>query len=207
MEQFLHNFLATLEAWNIYYIGLGLLSFTESLPGIGQMVPGAVATVFAGFMAYQGQGALGGLILAAGLGSAVGDFVSYLLGARMGSRYLRRWRWRPLRRNLARAQWLFARHGGKSLFFVRFFGPLRGLIPFVAGAARMRPGPFIGYTIINGALWGLVYPSIGFLGGASWERVHELSQGIAMGVVSLILLLIVLNWWLRKRKKNKHAAH
>jgi undecaprenyl-diphosphatase len=93
---------------------------------------------------------------------------------------------------LRRAQVFFIRHGGKSIFFGRFVGPLRGFIPFVAGSARMPPLSFFLYTLVSALLWGLTYPGLGFLGGASWRQVQRWTGHFGV-FMAILLFLFVLN--------------
>jgi membrane-associated protein len=135
------------------------------------------------------------LMVAAGIGALFGDLLSYFLGARFGSWLLHKG---PLRKRLGmvrKAELFFAEHGGKSLFFGRFIGPLRGTIPFVAGGARMPPGRFFPYTVISCFLWGIAYPGLGFLGGTSWQQVQKISGRFSLLIGLLLLLLIAWNYF------------
>ena len=124
---------------------------------------------------------------AAALGALLGDLFSYWLGARFGSHL---WNWRFLQKRqelLHQAELFFFQHGGKGIFFGRFLGPIRGLVPFVAGASRMRPMPFFSYALVSGILWGISYPGLGYLGGTSWQRAETL-----VGRLGLLMLLALL---------------
>jgi undecaprenyl-diphosphatase len=57
-------------------------------------------------------------------------------------------------------------------------------VPFIAGAARMRPLPLLAWAVVSGLLWGVAYPGIGYLGGSSWELASNLSGGF--GIVILL---------------------
>jgi membrane-associated protein len=156
---------------------LGLLALVEGIVGLGLIVPGAMLTVFGGFLVYHGKSDLPSVLALVSLGAILGDLISYLLGARFGSRL---WGRGLLRRHvglLLKAQAYFYDHGGKSIFFGRFIGPLRGLVPFIAGAAHMRPLAFLGWALVSGLLWGIVYPGLGYLGGTSWALARSLSGG------------------------------
>ncbi|MEJ2472104.1 MAG: VTT domain-containing protein [Desulfuromonadales bacterium] len=103
------------------------------------------------------------------------------------------------RRNLLRlAEVFFHEHGGKSVFLGRFLGPIRGLIPFVAGASRMRPRTFFAYAIISGLLWGISYPGVGYLGGTSWQRAETLAGRLGLLIVLICMVTCVIVW-LRQR--------
>jgi len=188
----------------LFAVTIGLLALAEGLVGLGLIVPGAVLTVFSGFLVYHGKGDLLTVLAAAGLGAIAGDLISYLIGARFGSRL---WGRGLLRRHvdlLLKAQDYFYHHGGKSIFFGRFIGPLRGLVPFIAGAARMRPLPFLGWAVVSGLLWGIAYPGLGYLGGTSWAMARRLSGGAGL-LIGLAALVVAFFIW-RRRFLNPPAG-
>jgi undecaprenyl-diphosphatase len=198
MESWFKELLAVIPDGPPFVIAIGVLALVEGLVGLGLIVPGAILTVFGGFLVYHGKGDLAAVMAAAIAGAITGDVASYLLGARFGSRL---WRRGLLRRKvdlLVKAQAYFFDHGGKSVFFGRFIGPLRGLVPFIAGAAHMRPLPFIGWAVVSGLLWGGGYPLLGYLGGTSWEMARTLSGGAGL-LIGLLALLVVFFVWRRRQ--------
>jgi len=197
MENWYKELLLLIPDGPLFAATLGILAFIEGLVGLGLIVPGAILTVFGGFLVYHGKGDLPTVLAAASLGAIAGDIISYLIGARFGSRL---WGRGLLRRHvdlLVKAQEYFYHHGGKSIFFGRFIGPLRGLVPFIAGAAHMRPLPFLGWAVISGLLWGITYPGLGYLGGTSWNMARRLSGGAGL-LIGLAALLVAFFIWRRR---------
>ena len=198
MEEWLRQLLEWIPGGALYLSLVGLVAYLESLPVVGLLVPGSTLILFSGFLSLHGKGDILSIVAVATLGAILGDLTSYFLGARNGQILLQS---RPLqkRRKLVRkAEIFFSRHGGKSIFFARFTGPIRGLIPFIAGCARMRPGPLTVYVLISGPLWGLSYPGIGYLAGASWQNVEIWSGRLAL-LITLALAVTVISAWLRRR--------
>ncbi len=198
MEGWLHDLFFWLpEGWT-YYTLLFAVAFLESVVLAGLIVPGSVITVFAGFLALHGKGDIGAVMAASALGAVGGDLLSYALGARFGSVLMRR-RWMRRRLDLVRrAELFFAEHGGKSIFLGRFIGPLRGFLPFIAGSARMSPAAFGLFALTSGFTWGIVYPGVGYLGGASWQRVQVLTGRLSL-IIALLVLLVIFNTLFWKR--------
>lgn len=197
MENWFKELFLLLPDGPLFAVTIGLLAFVEGLVGLGLIVPGAILTVFSGFLVYHGKGDLLTVLAAAGLGAIAGDLISYLIGARFGSRL---WGRGLLRRHvdlLLKAQDYFYHHGGKSIFFGRFIGPLRGLVPFIAGAARMRPLPFLGWAVVSGLLWGITYPGLGYLGGTSWAMARRLSGGAGL-LIGLAAVVVAFFIWRRR---------
>lgn len=197
MENFLHQFFAWLPQGNSYYLLLGLIAFSESLVAVGILMPGSTICVFAGFLALHGQGEIAPLIVVTAGGAFLGDVASFVLGARVGSWLLTTPTFRKRRPMIRRAELFFAEHGGKSVFFGRFFGPVRGFIPFVAGCAQMSPRAFLGYATVSAILWGLVYPGLGFLAGASWQNVETWSVRLSL-LIGLALVVTIVSVLLRR---------
>jgi undecaprenyl-diphosphatase len=201
METWLQQFFELLPSGANYYFLIGLIAFGESLVAVGLLLPGSTLCVFAGFLALHGKGDILTLVIVAAIGSFLGDFLSYLLGARFGGSLLKT---RLLARRLdmvRHAEIFFAEHGGKSVFFGRFFGPIRGFIPFVAGGAGMRPGAFLAYAFISAILWGLAYPGVGYLAGVSWQNVQRWTGRFSI-IIALLLAATITFVWLRKRYLN-----
>ncbi|PNU19186.1 hypothetical protein C2E25_13645 [Geothermobacter hydrogeniphilus] len=199
MEAWLQNFFTYLPDGALYYLLIGLIAFCESLVAIGLLLPGSTLCVFAGFLALHGKGDILALVGVAATGAFGGDLLSYLLGARFAGPMLKS-RLLANRLGLVRkSEIFFAAHGGKSVFFGRFFGPVRGFIPFVAGGAGMRPALFTGYSMVSAILWGLAYPGVGYLAGISWQNVQLWTGRFSLLILAALSLTVV--WiWLRNRK-------
>lgn len=201
MEEWLQQIIALTPSGTVFVTIIGIVALLEGIVGIGLIFPGAIITVFSGVLAYHGKGDIVLIMGAAGGGAALGDIISYLLGARFGTRMWGRGLLRKQMSVLRKAQNFFFNHGGKSIFFGRFVGPLRGLVPFIAGAAHMRPLPFLGWALVSGLLWGIAYPGIGFLGGSSWELARNLSGGF--GIV-IFLAAAAVGYALYRRHMTRH---
>jgi undecaprenyl-diphosphatase len=186
MDAWLQETLGWLPSGGPYYLLVGLISFLESLAGVGILVPGSVLIVVAGFLAAHGKGGYHLLVIASALGAIFGDLLSYWLGGRLGEALRQKKLFQSRLHLLQKAELYFAGHGGKSVFIGRFVGFLRPFIPFVAGSTRMPPLPFILYALVSGILWGLAYPGLGYFFGASWKMVR-----IWTGRFSLFIALIV----------------
>src|SRR5690606_16353625 len=106
--------------------------------------------------------------LAAGVAGAVaGDALSFWLGRHFKGSLRQMW---PVSRHpqlVQSGERFFQHHGGKSIFFGRFVGPIRAIIPLVAGMLNMKPGHFLVFNIVSALLWAPVYILPGYLTGAT----------------------------------------
>lgn len=198
MELWFQEVLTLIPGGTPFVLAVCAVAFLEALVGVGLLLPGSLLTVFSGWLALQGKAPIGAVMLAAGCGALLGDLLSFWCGSRFG---VQLWRGRLLARRrdlLVLTELLFFEHGGKSVFIGRFLGPVRGLIPFVAGAARMAPRPFFVYSLVSGLLWGISYPGLGYLGGHSWQSAETLISRLGLLLLlGLVAGLVV--FWLRRR--------
>lgn len=130
------------------------LAFGESLALIALVLPATV--ILWGVGALIGASGLNfwPIWAAAVLGAALGDWLSYWLGFHFNEQIARMW---PLSRNpqlIPKAHDFFEKWGALGVFFGRFIGPLRAVVPLVAGAVQM---PRMQFQIANWAsalVWG-----------------------------------------------------
>lgn len=200
METWLQQLVQMLPQGGSYYLLLFLIALTESLPMLGLLMPGSTLLVFAGFLVVQGKGCYLPILLCTAIGALLGDLLSYWLGSHYGSKILQLRSFRKHRRLVKQSEQFFCTHGGKSIFFARFLGPIRGITPFIAGLSNMPRRPFSYYALISAILWGISYPGLGYLGGASWQQAESLSTRFGL-LILLALAVTVIHYRLRRSLK------
>lgn len=148
-------------------LALFLVACTECLAIAGILVPGTVLLFAIGVLAGSGALELWQTLLLAYLGGLLGDAISYAVGRRFhqGIRRLPGLRHHP--EWLSGAELYFQRYGVISLLVGRFIGPLRPMLPMVAGMFDMPLGRFIGVSLIAGAGWAVAYLLPGWATGAA----------------------------------------
>ncbi len=157
----------------------------EALAVIGTVIPGS-SIVFIG-------GALAGLnaldpwwtAAVAVAGAILGDGISYWLGQHYHERIRGLWPIRKYPAVLEQGQAYFARHGGKSVFFGRFLGPVRAIVPVVAGMSGMPAVHFYLINVVSAFAWVAAHLVPGILFGASLQLAGAVSSRL------LILLLVL----------------
>jgi membrane protein DedA with SNARE-associated domain len=143
MEQVTHQvleFLRVHQAWAPPIVAV--LAFGESLAIVSLLLPATVILWAVGALIGAGGLDFWPIWLAAAVGAALGDWLSYWLGFHYHEPIARMW---PLSRHpelIPRAQTLFQRWGVYGVFIGRFFGPVRAIVPLVAGASQMPRLPF-----------------------------------------------------------------
>jgi membrane protein DedA with SNARE-associated domain/membrane-associated phospholipid phosphatase len=168
------------------YVVVGLLATAEAV-FVGLVLPGELALLLGGFLAYQGRVSLAGMVAVAAVASVAGYLVGYATGRRLGPAL----RTSALGRRIGPARWdrvqaVLAARGGQAIFVGRFVGLLRALMPAAAGMARMPYRTFLVWTVAGGLIWAPGFVLLGYLAGGSYQRVADLA-----GQASLILLALL----------------
>src|SRR3954449_666161 len=130
-----------------------ITAFGESFAFISLLFPGTTVLIAAGTLLSDGTLPYASILIGAVLGAVLGDSVSYWLGRSFGGGIGRLW---PFSRHpdvLRRGILFFERHGGKSVFIGRFFGPIRAVIPLAAGIMRMSPRTFWLANVTSAVVW------------------------------------------------------
>jgi len=171
------------------YWTLLLVSLLESLAFVGLIIPGSTFVVLMGALSARGYWDLGDLIWFAAVGAILGDGISYVLGSKgkiLFSESNRIFRSSYLERGEA----FFRDHGGKSVFLGRFLGPVRAVIPFVAGISRMDPRSFYLWNILSAILWAGSHLLIGYLFGNAWNMVEQWGGRVGFLLAVIVLFMI-----------------
>ncbi|MGA7385467.1 MAG: DedA family protein [Methylocella sp.] len=173
------NHLQPLVAQHGYWV----VFFIVMLESAGVPLPGETVLVLASIYAgATGRLALSLVISCAAAGAITGDNIGFWVGRTWGVKFLLRYgKFIHLpEERLKLGQYLFEKHGGKIVFFGRFFAFLRVLAALLAGANKYRWRPFLIFNAAGGIVWALVFGIGAFVFGDSIHRVSS-----TLGVVAL----------------------
>ncbi|UOD35381.1 phosphatase PAP2 family protein [Deferribacteraceae bacterium V6Fe1] len=193
MEEFVKNAIISISNHQaLIYVISFLMSFAESFAFIGIIIPGAIITVTTGFLASKGILNVWILIAVSVAGAIIADVASYYLAKYYGNKIQNSKIYKKIEKYIELGKVFFQKHGGKSVFFGRFVGPVRPVVPFLAGLMKMEEIKFNFYAVISGILWGILYIGGGYLFGASWHYVEEVFGKLSLLFISLILLVYII---------------
>jgi membrane protein YqaA with SNARE-associated domain len=157
----------------------GALAFGESLAFISLVLPAWAVLVTLGTLIAQGGINFWPVWVAGSVGAALGDWLSYWIGSKLGPPVAHIW---PLSRHpdlLPRGERFVSKWGPLAIFIGRFSGPLRAVAPLVAGIFGMPFWHFkspISFLPSYGARccsrWGMLSPSFSNLFGREPARYH-----------------------------------
>jgi len=171
-----------------YWVVL-LVSLLESLAFVGLVVPGSTFIIFIGALSARGFWDLGDLIWFAAVGAILGDGISYFLG-RKGKILFKEENRIFKAVYLEKGEAFFKRHGAKSLLLGRFIGPIRAVIPFIAGLSRMKPKQFYFWNVVSAILWASTILLLGYFFGHTWNLVEVWSGRVGIFLAIMLLFLI-----------------
>jgi membrane protein DedA with SNARE-associated domain len=159
LAQQLVEFVRLHEAWAAPVVFA--LAFGESLAFISLLIPAWAALVGIGVLISSGNLNFWPIWVAGSVGAALGDWLSYWVGIKLGPPVAHVW---PLSRNpelLPRGEAFVKRWGVLAIFIGRFFGPLRASVPLVAGIFRMPYWSFQLANFSSAFVWAAVLLTIG----------------------------------------------
>lgn len=138
-----------------------VLAFAESLAFISLLVPAWAALVGIGALISSGGINFWPVWIAASVGAALGDWVSYWIGLKLEYSVQHIW---PLSRHpnlIPRGEAFVKEWGILGIFIGRFFGPLRASVPLVAGIFEMPYWRFQFANFSSAFVWAAVLLTLG----------------------------------------------
>lgn len=192
MSQWLDSLTSWLSA-NPQWLGLAifLIACIECLAIAGIIVPGTVLLFAVAVLAGSGTFSLGETLLLGFLGGMLGDAMSYAIGKYFHQNIRRL----PLLRHhpewIGSAETYFQRYGIASLLVGRFIGPLRPMLPMVAGMFDMPLPRFIAVSLVAGAGWSVAYLLPGWATGAAMRLPLPEGFWLDAGIIAGGLAVLV----------------
>ena len=183
--------------------GLPLLFLAVMLESFGIPVPGETALIAFGLLAAKGHYSIVLVIFLAAAAAIIGDNLGYWVLGRLGGRALfNRWGWlrRYSDRVLPRVERIFARHGGKTVFFGRFIAVLRVGVAAVAGLAHMPWWKFFFWNASGGIVWATTVGLAAFYGGKAVTNALE-TYGLYAALAIVVVLAV--GWFAIRRVKHR----
>jgi membrane protein DedA with SNARE-associated domain len=138
------------------------LAFGESLAFISLLLPATSILLALSVLFGAGGVSFVSIWLAATVGSILGYGLSYWIGYTYKAEIRGFW---PFRNNpdlLARGEAFFDKYGAYGVFLGHFLGPIRAVIPVVAGMCAMKQVPFLVANVASSVLWsaGVLAPNL-----------------------------------------------
>lgn len=188
--------------------GVGIAILLENL---FPPIPSEVVLPLGGFTAAQGSVTFASVLIWSIIGSVVGAYILYGVGAWLGAERLRKiadWMWLVKASDVDASLEFFDRHGKASIFFGRLIPGIRSLISIPAGLDRMNLVTFGLWTTLGSGIWNTILVSLGYALGDQWERVTEYVDAYSKVAYVILILVLVgfLVYFIRRDVRERKAA-
>lgn len=194
---------------NYGLIATFIISFIESLAIIGSIIPGSVTMSIIGSLVGAAILPLLPTLGLAFIGSYTGDIISFTVGKKCQPK-LQSLTWiKNNKKWIDRAEVFIEKYGVISIIVGRFFGPMRSMVPMIAGALKMGNIKFLLSAIPSAALWAIVYLIPGILIGMFSNELNLFSKENIFIFMALIITICILSFYFPRIKFNckKHYAN
>lgn len=188
--------------------GVGIAILLENL---FPPIPSEVVLPLGGFTVAQGSLNFVSVFIWATIGSVVGAYILYGVGAWLGAERLRAiadWMWLVKASDVDKSLEWFDRHGRPSILFGRLIPGIRSLISIPAGLDRMNLITFGLWTTLGSAVWNFILIYLGFTLGDNWETVTEYIDQYSKVVYVILILIMVgfLVYFIRRSIRERNEA-
>lgn len=187
------------------YLGVGVLMLLDSanIP-----IPSEVTMPFGGILASEGRLTFHGVAWAGTIGSVLGSWLSYAIGALLGRDFLRRYGKYVLLRpkEIEHAERWWERYGLSAVFFGRFVPVVRTFISLPAGIYRAPLVPFTLYTLAGSVIWCYLWAALGYWLGTRWDEFSRYWHYVDYAVLAIIVVLLVRYIATRRRTNSTVEA-
>lgn len=168
---------------------IAIIAFLESLAIAGIIIPGVLLLFAVAAIAGNGALDLHYALASAFIGAVTGDVVSFFIGKHFHQQLKSWWPFKDHPEWIRRGEDFFHRHGSVSVVLGRFIGPIRPVVPVVAGMLDMSAIKFIAINLISALAWAPVYILPGYLVGVSINEASIGEPSITQSVINGLLLL------------------
>ena len=163
MEHYTHLIIEFVRAHESWAAPIAfLLALGESLAFISLLLPATVILVAIGGLLGASGIDFWNVWIAAGFGGAIGYAMSYWIGLYFKDTIHLMWPFKTRPELLLRGREFFDRWGVLGVFMGHFFGPVRAVIPVIAGTLNMKQIPFQLANVTSAFLWaaGVLAPAV-----------------------------------------------
>ncbi len=201
MQTWLNDLLPSLQSLGVWgYWVIGLLAFGEALVLTSVFVPGTVVVILGGALSARGLYDFGDMIWFVAAGTILGAEVSFRIGAR-GGRLFREDRKVFSTAHLERGKRFFSRYGAASIVIAHFLGPMRPIVPVIAGLSDMSRKLFFLWNAVGGLTYAIAMLSAGYIFGAAFDIIGATVTRVGLFVLAVMLILAALWYFAAKIRR------
>jgi len=181
---------------NWVLISIFAISLVESLAIAGIIVPGVILIYLVATLSGHLGIPLWSVLSCGFFGALIGDGISFYIGYHYKESLLQLWPFSRYPKTLKLGEEFFIKHGGKSIMLGRFIGPIRPVLPLVAGMLGMSQLRFTLFNALSALAWAPFYILPGYVAGSIYQQTlpeNSLTLFLAF-LISIALLFIVIRY-------------
>ena len=199
MEQISQTFLAFIDQFGYWAVIVLMAMENACIP-----IPSELILGFAGYLIFAERMTFTGAIIAGMIGGMLGSIFAYWIGHSKGRKFVDKYgKYFFIKKShVDLAQRWFDKYGIKAVFFTRMLPVVRTFISLPAGFAHVNFKQFLFYTFIGSLPWTALILFAGMKLGESWKYLLEIGHEASIAFV-VVSLLIVLIWYIRRKKRVK----
>ena len=192
LDQITNILLPAIEHFGVlgYWVAF-FAALSETIIGVGFLIPGSILIFLLGTMASDGYLDIGDLMWFAIVGAILGDNVNYYMGRKYGRKFAKNGFWFLEKKHFKKAENFFKVHGAKSVFLGRFVPSVKEIVPFVAGTLKMNRHTFFIWNVFGAIGWGSIWLLGGYWFAQSLNIATRWLSRIEMFLVLSIIFVIV----------------
>ncbi len=175
------------------YFIIGLMAFLEAFILTSLFSLGTEVVIMGGALCAGPAFNIWIMIIFVTIGSTLGSELSYYAGV-YSNRFVSAKRRAKLLKHptYLKAKSFFDERGEVSIIFAHFLGPVRPVIPTIAGFLKMPPSHFHLYNAIGAISYSVIFIVIGYYFGDVFSNLSPTAKRyILIGIVLVVLAIIV----------------
>ncbi|MCU7939927.1 MAG: DedA family protein [gamma proteobacterium symbiont of Bathyaustriella thionipta] len=184
-----------------------LIAFLETLLLVGFFFPGSMALVAIGSLISTGYLELWSTLFWAFSGAVVGDNISFWIGVYFQEPLRKSRIYTKYHQEFIKGENFFHQYGIYSVAIGRFIGPIRAVIPTIAGSLGMSGKLFFITNVVSALFWAPAYILSGVIIGEAFTLSYtEFEKFIHLELWSLLLVGMVtfgVFLWIKRSRFTK----
>tara|TARA_Y100001949_G_C15853176_1_gene271578 strand:- start:129 stop:740 length:612 start_codon:yes stop_codon:yes gene_type:complete len=186
--------------WVVYSIFVA--AFIESFAIIGLIVPGVVLLALISGLAGTLNLPIYYVLLLAYLGACLADILSFIIGRYFKERLDKAWPFLNHPKWLNEGREFIDLYGVTGIFIGRFIGPVRALLPLMAGSLGMQVKKFIIVDLISGIFWACIYLLPGYFAGKAVTNETNVVAMILSAIAAVVAVYLASRYRMLKKKSR-----
>jgi membrane protein DedA with SNARE-associated domain len=191
--------------WTRGYVEAYIAKYGYAGVVVGTFLEGETTVLLGGIFSRLGYLSLMMVMLAAFIGTLLGDSTFFIIGRFFGKRIIERFEF--IHKKVPLANKVIKKYGNFIIFTIRFLVGIRAVVLILLGCTNIRKTRFFIYSLLNAAVWSVFISVIGFLfGHVVFVFVTDIKRHekiIVPAVLAIVIMLILVYRHIVKEKERK----